>query len=81
MPISEHYIGLAVAVAAVVVTLAVAWKRWVSNHPPYPPGPKGHPILGNVFDLPESPIWEGFSRMSREYGEQRAASKLALARV
>ena len=36
---------------------------------PFPPGPKGYPIVGNV-DLPNDNTWEYFARMAKEYGEQ-----------
>ena len=36
---------------------------------PYPPGPKGYPILGNVLDLPKNvPIWESLTSLKNRYG-------------
>ena len=36
---------------------------------PYPPGPKGYPILGNVLDLPKNtPIWEGLLSLAERQG-------------
>ena len=69
MSTSEKYTGPALAVVATVVALAVMQRRRSSRRPPYPPGPKGYPIIGNVLDLPENPVWEGFAKMAQEHGE------------
>lgn len=72
MSISEKYAGPALVVVATVVTLAVLRRQWTSRRTtPYPPGPKGYPIIGNVFDFPKNPIWEEFMKMAQEHGEQR----------
>jgi hypothetical protein len=67
---SEKYLGSGLAVVATAIILAVVRRQWASKRPPYPPGPKGYPIIGNVFDFPKNPIWEGLTRMAQEYGEQ-----------
>lgn len=70
MPMPEEYVGSALVAVVTVIALAVAWRRWGSRHLPYPPGPKGYPIVGNLLDFPENPIWEGFAKMAQEHGER-----------
>jgi hypothetical protein len=36
--------------------------------PPLPPGPKGWPIIGNMFQLPQSKQWEVYKAWSDQYG-------------
>ena len=35
---------------------------------PYPPGPKGLPLLGNVLDLPSEKNWEAYAKWGQKYG-------------
>ncbi|KAJ6623187.1 cytochrome P450 [Mycena sp. CBHHK59/15] len=35
---------------------------------PFPPGPKGMPIVGNAADLPQSQPWLTFSEWAKQYG-------------
>ncbi|KAF7344988.1 Cytochrome P450 [Mycena venus] len=33
-----------------------------------PPGPKGYPVIGNVFDMPASQSWKTFAKWGERYG-------------
>ena len=59
--------GAAVSVVALTRYLR---SRCFSNQskPPYPPGPKGLPLIGNMLDLPRNThMWEGFAQMVEAY--------------
>ena len=44
-------------------------RKWKRPSLPYPPGPKGYPILGNVLDLTMTvPIWEDITSLTNSYG-------------
>jgi hypothetical protein len=36
---------------------------------PLPPGPKGYPLIGNLFDLPVDRAWLVYDEWSKIYGE------------
>ncbi|XP_006457725.1 hypothetical protein AGABI2DRAFT_198695 [Agaricus bisporus var. bisporus H97] len=36
---------------------------------PLPPGPKGWPIVGNLFDMPSSREWETFTQWGEKWGD------------
>ena len=36
----------------------------------YPPGPRGIPLLGNLFDIPQRAPWETYTRWGKQYGTQ-----------
>ena len=72
-----------IAVAASIVSVAVtvimlhrfAQKRVVASRLPFPPGPRGLPIIGNVLDLPEHRLWEWAAEQSKKYGELQYLSR------
>jgi len=55
--------------------LVLARRKWRKPTLPYPPGPKGYPILGNVLDLPQDvPIWESLTLLSNRHGTRPSHS-------
>ena len=55
------------------ITLFVLVGRRKKPALPYPPGPKGYPILGNVLDLPVNvPSWENFVSLANNHGTPNA---------
>jgi hypothetical protein len=51
------------------VFVFVLVRKWRKPTSPYPPGPKGYPILGNVLDLPTNvPIWESLTSLANRQG-------------
>jgi len=62
---SRPYLSLTSVVLACAALVRLA--RWRSRSH-LPPGPNGYPIVGNLFDLPATHIWEQFGAWGRQYG-------------
>jgi len=61
---------LAVSLCA-AVSLALIWK-WQKNRSrlPYPPGPKGYPLIGNILDVPQDIlVWKTFTTLAQKFGK------------
>ena len=56
------------AYSVAVVSLLWLIRRWRSTHK-LPPGPKGWPIIGNLFDMPRDYAWLKYAEWGKIYGE------------
>ncbi|KAJ7817730.1 cytochrome P450 [Mycena leptocephala] len=52
-----------------LVALLCARYFFKRGRPPLPPGPKGLPILGNIYDLPKHSPWLAFAEMGEKWGD------------
>lgn len=56
--------------ATASLVLVLKW-RWNRGKPPYPPGPKGYPLVGNILDVPQDiPTWQAFVPLARKFGKR-----------
>ena len=61
---------LGVGLLAIAATVFLVHKRRRNSKLPYPPGPKGYPVVGNVFDVPHDvPVWKAATSIGMNYSE------------
>ncbi len=66
-------------VALLIAFILVAVVSLNRTRRSLPPGPKGLPILGNIFDVPKEFEWLAYARWSRQYGNAVSPSSKASA--
>ncbi|KAJ6572322.1 cytochrome P450 [Mycena capillaripes] len=60
-------IGLALVSWVLYLNIRSYTTRRRGKSLPLPPGPKGLPLIGNIFDVPKTQQWLTFMEMSRKY--------------
>ena len=67
------YPKLAVSGLFFGVILFRQWKKGRDGNPnglPLPPGPKGYPLIGNLFDMPANKPWVVYDEWRKTYGKE-----------
>ncbi|KAF8337893.1 cytochrome P450 [Cantharellus anzutake] len=63
-----HFV-LAIGIAVCVVILLLRLHRGHNLKYPYPPGPRGDPLLGNVREMETEYSWLYYKRLTEKYGD------------
>lgn len=69
---STVQLGLLICIFAFlthVTARLLADRRRNPSRLPLPPGPKGYPLIGNIFDMPTSHQWHTYAEWAKVYGE------------
>ncbi|KNZ78768.1 O-methylsterigmatocystin oxidoreductase [Termitomyces sp. J132] len=66
----SHLVRILFLIASAVIALFkfLHLHRWRVKIP-YPPGPKGFPIIGNLLDIPTSFQWNTYTEWAKKYGD------------
>ncbi|KAK0214140.1 cytochrome P450 [Armillaria fumosa] len=62
-------VGTNLFVLGVFLWVVVFTIRRRSRSLPLPPGPKGYPLIGNLFDVPMEREWEAWTEWGKKYGD------------
>ena len=57
------------------------WKKSRDGNPnslPLPPGPRGYPLIGNLFDMPIYKPWVVYDEWRKTYGKTFKSNDLSL---
>ena len=63
--------NLIVALTIALVLFAIYVLKYFifrSRSPSLPPGPRGLPLVGNIFDMPSEKEWLTFAKWGETYG-------------
>ncbi|KAJ7488325.1 cytochrome P450 [Mycena latifolia] len=58
-----------IQIVSFLVVLLCARYLLRRGRPPLPPGPRGWPLIGNIFDLPTHTAWQSFAQMGTKWGD------------
>lgn len=52
-----------------VLVVVLSYRLIMSRTRSLPPGPRGYPLIGNLFDMPATQEWLAFAQWGDKYGE------------
>jgi len=60
--------SLSVALGGAALLFVWALRRRSRSRLPFPPGPKGYPLIHNLLDAPLVAPWEGYAELAKVHG-------------
>ncbi|KAJ2926963.1 hypothetical protein H1R20_g10156, partial [Candolleomyces eurysporus] len=67
MPSIHHAVVTGLSILSAYSLSLYLKKR--AKHAPYPPGPKGYPIINNLLQIPTYHPWLAYAEMAKQYGD------------
>ncbi|RXW19792.1 hypothetical protein EST38_g6053 [Candolleomyces aberdarensis] len=67
MPSIHHAVVTGLSILSAYGLSLYLKKR--AKHAPYPPGPKGYPIINNLLQIPKYHPWLAYADMAKQYGD------------
>jgi hypothetical protein len=61
---------LSLSITLFVALLVRKYVKSRRQHPPYPPGPKPKPLIGNVLDLPTKDVPNVYIEWGKKYNSE-----------
>jgi hypothetical protein len=58
-----------IPVSIAILASWLLYKYYLKAKPPYPPGPKGLPIIGSLLDIDNERPWITYGKWANQYGE------------
>ncbi|KAF5309457.1 hypothetical protein D9619_012390 [Psilocybe cf. subviscida] len=68
-PMRLGLIFCALTLLAYIIARLLSDRRRNPSRLPLPPGPKGYPLIGNLFDVPTSQQWRTYAEWAKVYGD------------
>lgn len=66
----SYFFNVSAAVCVLLcLPLLLKWHKSRKGALPFPPGPKGLPVIGNLYDMPPAEAWYQARKWGETYGE------------
>ncbi|KAK0501164.1 cytochrome P450 [Armillaria luteobubalina] len=70
-----HTLDISIALVGLIFTWQL-FRRAHRSTSPFPPGPRGLPLIGNLLDMPSQKEWLTFTKWGEKYGDITSVSIL-----